>query len=363
MNAIDYGVIAAYLGALLLFGYALRKQSGEGDYFLGGRSMGWFPLTLSTMATQLSAISFVSAPAFVGLRENGWHRWFHKHRVPADTAAAMITHPWESGRDNSAEWDEPAAAIDVSAVKPYRRRDLQHTEAEMRPTKLDYDRYLALVDFGRNNGWNHEFIAKHGPFQVADVGMTMILLRANRDLAHLAEDLGHNEARRELEGYIAQLEAGVDYLWDEGAQAYCSRDVRTGRHSGLLTNASFLCYYADVGSPDQRRQMERHWKRISQAAAYMVPSHDPDDPKFNAVRYWRGPVWIVVNYMLARGFEESGLAKWAARVRMDSRRLIGGHGFREAYSPHSGAGSGGDDFSWTAAMWLAWCGDSSRRPG
>ena len=59
MNALDYSVVALYLGGLLFFGYLLRNQSGEGDYFLGGRSMGWFPLTLSTMATQLSAISFV----------------------------------------------------------------------------------------------------------------------------------------------------------------------------------------------------------------------------------------------------------------------------------------------------------------
>ncbi len=75
MNAVDYVVVAAYLGGLLLFGYMLRDQSSEGDFFLGGRSMGWFPLTLSTMATQLSAISFVSAPAFVGLREGGGLKW------------------------------------------------------------------------------------------------------------------------------------------------------------------------------------------------------------------------------------------------------------------------------------------------
>ena len=75
MNVIDYIVVAVYLFALLMFGYLLRNQSSEGDYFLGGRSMGWFPLTLSTMATQLSAISFVSAPAFVGLREGGGLKW------------------------------------------------------------------------------------------------------------------------------------------------------------------------------------------------------------------------------------------------------------------------------------------------
>lgn len=75
MNAVDYVVVFSYLACLLVFGFSLRKQSSEGDYFLGGRTMSWFPLTLSTMATQLSAISFVSAPAFVGLREGGGLKW------------------------------------------------------------------------------------------------------------------------------------------------------------------------------------------------------------------------------------------------------------------------------------------------
>lgn len=75
MNALDYGVIAIYFAGLLGFGFLLRNQSDEGDFFLGGRTLGWFPLSLSIMATQLSAISFISAPAFVGLREGGGLRW------------------------------------------------------------------------------------------------------------------------------------------------------------------------------------------------------------------------------------------------------------------------------------------------
>lgn len=67
MNGFDYLVIIAYLAAMLVFGMFLSKQSDEGDYFLGNKAIGWFPLALWTMATQLSAISFISAPAFVGL--------------------------------------------------------------------------------------------------------------------------------------------------------------------------------------------------------------------------------------------------------------------------------------------------------
>lgn len=75
MNIIDYGIVVLYLGALLVMGFMFRTQTNKSDYFLGGKSLGWKPLALSVMATQLSAISFVSAPAFVGLREGGGMQW------------------------------------------------------------------------------------------------------------------------------------------------------------------------------------------------------------------------------------------------------------------------------------------------
>ena len=75
MNYLDYAIVAIYLAGLLFLGYLLRGQANKSDYFLGGRSIGWKPLTLSVMATQLSAISFVSAPAFVGLRPGGGLQW------------------------------------------------------------------------------------------------------------------------------------------------------------------------------------------------------------------------------------------------------------------------------------------------
>ncbi len=290
-----------------------------------------------------------------------WHRWFHNNRVPDDAGAVVITHPWESGRDNSPEWDAPASNIDVSRVQPYERRDLQHADAAMRPTKLDYDRYIALVEFGRSTGWDHALIGKSGPFRVADVGMTMILLRATRDLIDLASKLGRDDALDELEGYLRQLVEGAEFLWDEEAETFCSRDMITGRHSGYLTNASFLHCYAGVGNAQQREKMVGHWDRISAQANFMMPSHDPGDSRFDAMRYWRGPIWIVVNYMLAMGFREQGFDDWAGRILSDSRRLISEHGFNEAFSPVSGDGSGGSDFSWTAAMWLAWCGAANEQ--
>ncbi len=91
MNYIDYIIIALYLITFLGIGYFFKENKTSKDYFLGGKSMGWFPLSLSTMATQLSAISFISAPAFVGLKEGGGLQWLtYEFGVPLAMAFLMI---------------------------------------------------------------------------------------------------------------------------------------------------------------------------------------------------------------------------------------------------------------------------------
>jgi len=91
MNGLDYAIVALYLLGFLGMGYFFKDNKDSSDYFLGGRSMGWFPLSLSTMATQLSAISFVSAPAFVGLKLGGGMKWLSfEFAVPLAMLFIMI---------------------------------------------------------------------------------------------------------------------------------------------------------------------------------------------------------------------------------------------------------------------------------
>ena len=92
MNYLDYSIVGIYMAGLLYMGYAVAGDGSKQSYFLGGRSFGWAPLTLSTMATQLSAISFISAPAFVGLREGGGMLWLgFEFGVPLAMLVLMTT--------------------------------------------------------------------------------------------------------------------------------------------------------------------------------------------------------------------------------------------------------------------------------
>ena len=76
MNSLDWFIILVYLCTMIgLSIYLGRGQSNEEDYFVGGRKLSWWAVGLSTMATQTSAISFISIPAFVALKEGGGLTW------------------------------------------------------------------------------------------------------------------------------------------------------------------------------------------------------------------------------------------------------------------------------------------------
>lgn len=283
-------------------------------------------------------------------RLKAYHRWLIAAR--AETGPVVITHPWEAGRDNAPDWDAAMAGITPDGVEPYTRRDTGHVDASMRPTKDDYDRYIWLVQFARDREWDEAAIAAESPFRVADPTMTFTGLRATRDLRRMAEHLG--EDLGEIDGWIAHLEEGAARLWNPEIGAYDAINLRTGQFAGSLSNASMLCWWGGVR--DARAVPGLH--RLLEGARYGVPSADPRGASFDALRYWRGPVWAVMNYMIGTGLAEAGLPAEAVRVRGDTARLIAEHGFAEYFDPLEGRPAGGATFTWTAAIWLAYA-----RPG
>ena len=60
MTSVDWAIVALYLIWIVWDGLRLTKRSHELEgYFLGGRSLPWWAVGLSVMATQLSAITMV----------------------------------------------------------------------------------------------------------------------------------------------------------------------------------------------------------------------------------------------------------------------------------------------------------------
>ena len=293
------------------------------------------------------------APA--GLRDvvrrlEAWHVWFTQARQD-DQGAIFVVHPWESGRDNLSDWDGAMARIvPNTGLGAYRRRDLEHVAADQRPTKAEYDRYLTLVHEGRKLKWDQQALGRTSPFRMACAGMTAILLAAERDLQAFLTRLNMPTAATQRR--IATLETGWRSLWNPKAQAFVSRDLETGWQSDAITSASFLGPYA--GMDDHLGATLDHFDRIAGKVRFLMPSFDPDHRGFDPARYWRGPVWFVLNNRIGLGLARVGETTRAQRLRRDTAALARRAGFYEYFNPLDGAGLGGTSFTWTAAVYLAW---------
>ena len=286
-----------------------------------------------------------------------WHRWFRSARDPDGLGLVAILHPWESGMDNSPAWDVPMAGIPVADLPPYTRLDTSHVDPDQRPTKAEYDRYLTLVKIMRENRYDPEALYREVPFRVADAATNAILLRADRDLAWLADRFGEAGMRAEIETWIARGERGYQRLWDPDRGMFASLDLVTGSLVPATTSAGFLGLYGGAATTQQAETMVAHFDHWLAPAPFGLPTVASDDPAFDSRRYWRGPAWAIASYLIAQGLEDYGYGDRAARLAACIARAISEKGFHEYFDPITGEGSGGAAFSWTAAMWLAWLDD------
>jgi SSS family transporter len=62
----DWAIVVAYIVGTTVVGHHLKgKQHTTRDFFLGGRNLPWYAVSASTIATTISAVTFVGVPAIV----------------------------------------------------------------------------------------------------------------------------------------------------------------------------------------------------------------------------------------------------------------------------------------------------------
>ncbi len=282
-----------------------------------------------------------------------WHRWWLRERDPDGTGLVAILHNWESGSDNSPAWDDAFTRVPTTTTTVIRRKDTGHVDAAMRPRDADYARYIHLVDTYRGVGWDPVEQWRVAPFKIADVQMTAILARAMQDLANLATIYGTAEETAEITAMHARLVAGLQRQWSPALGHFLSRDLIIGRDIGAATQAGFMPIAALDLDPEQRAIIVREIERwIAGQAIDALPSVPRFSPAFDAKRYWRGPVWAIINWYLIEGLRRNGETALAARIEAGMVAAMERAGFAEYFDPLTGEGCGGLAFSWTAAAYL-----------
>jgi len=287
------------------------------------------------------------------------HQYLYRERDSEKKGLVYIRHPWESGIDNSPTWDIPLKRIkiDKASLPDYTRRDLEHvTDASMRPSDPDYDRYIYLVDFFRRCDYDEDCIRKSCDFLIQDPLFNSILCRANESLARIAEAI--DESPELPLSWAEKTSAAIrKKLWHEEHGIFDACDLITGELIEIDTAAGFLPLFAGAAT---REQAQTVYERLNSASfcslhqgnCFTIPNYDTQKEDYDRHNYWRGPVWININWMLAHGLKRYGYTLKADSMRKDLLQLPIRFGFHEYFDSFDGTGYGSDNFSWTAALFI-----------
>jgi glycogen debranching enzyme len=277
-----------------------------------------------------------------------WHRWLHATRAREDELVAIL-HPWEAA-DNSPRFDAALARIEVDESIEIERTDRRVVAAEERPTNTDYRRYRYLVERLRERGYRPDSLDDE-PFVFVDLTFNSILATAEDDLAALWRELG--EDGRRARDAAQRIRAALSARWDDQRALYV--EDGTDATEGETIDGLFPLYGRVPSAVQARRLFDEalwapHRFGPSPKAPWPVTSASKANPAFDPRRYWRGPVWVNVNWFLVRGLEQAGLTAEAQELARLTVDLVSRSGFVEYYEPTTGEPLGARNFSWSAAL-------------
>lgn len=287
------------------------------------------------------------------------HTYFYENRDPHNEGLVYIYHNWESGTDNSPIWDDIFATMD-SPEFSFERRDIEHVNPSERPSKREYDHYLHIIEIAKAYNYSDEKIAEFSPFLVQDPLFNSMLIKSNQSLIDLYTLIGNNQEKiNQLEKWQENsIRTFNDKLYNQELNAYVHYDLRNNRQLEYISSSSFSPIFARI--PNQKRVQELVSTMLVNFGSediYLCSSFDPTHKdRFDPVKYWRGPVWINLNWMLFYGLKQYGFDLIAERIKNDSIELVEKAGFYEYFDPRKdqykkkAKGCGGKNFSWTAAL-------------
>lgn len=287
------------------------------------------------------------------------HRFLYDYRDPKKEGLMFIFHPWESGRDNSPLWDESLDRINIRPgdIPPYKRRDTSIAPKDERPTSYQYDRYVYLLELGKKNKYDEIGIFENSPFLIQDTLMNAVLIKSNESLINIGKRLGLDTG--ELEEWQQQsVPTYQQKLWNNELQTFVGYDLRGDKQIEHKEIGGLTALYANIATQEQASLLNEYLVSLNKRDYYICPSFDVDSPLFDSKRYWRGPIWPQMNWMIHHGLRQYNYLHTAEIVKSDFIELVLKHGFYEYFESQKSvaaeleAGYGGSDFSWTAACAL-----------
>jgi neutral trehalase len=105
-------------------------------------------------------------------------------------------------------------------------------------------------------------------------------------------------------------------LWSDQHRFFVDYDVDGQEQSPVLASSGFLPLICGAASEEQARHLAAHLEDPGMfGTPFPVPSIAMRDAKHYSKDMWRGPTWININWLIARGLDRYGMHDAARELR------------------------------------------------
>jgi hypothetical protein len=258
-----------------------------------------------------------------------YHDFLFKERDPENECLVSVIHPWETGTDNSPYLDEPVDRAlkflgNIYKQRIRKRKDLHTVAAKFRPVEKHYDCYGRLIDFFIRHRFDQTQIIEKKVFAVQDVLFNSILAASVKSLSILAEKFAQKFSRKPIldekkrekyekeskenrEKYEKIRSAIQSKLFNEKKGLYYSYDMAAHKLLEVDTIHCLSPMFGKCVSEHQANELQRHLDNENEfMTEVVIPTVSvlmSNVNKFEPLRYWRGPVWPVTNWIIYEGLK------------------------------------------------------------
>eukprot|EP00055_Hartaetosiga_balthica_P012204 m.58572 g.58572 ORF g.58572 m.58572 type:complete len:657 (+) comp7870_c0_seq1:95-2065(+) len=210
---------------------------------------------------------------------------------------------------------------------------------------------------GTDSGWDNSPRWDLGSVEAIDLNGWMYM--DQRLLASMASTLKDNQNATKWNMLAATTKSAVQkLLWDVSTSMYWDRlphpQDRTSPFRKVVTPAPFWSLLAGIATKEQAVSITSTLLTTENLKTpFFMPCVGRSQPQFDPNDYWRGPVWINVNWLSAVGLECYGMSSTAQMLRKESISLVNSSPTpREYYNPLNETGLGAYNFMWTGAVYI-----------
>lgn len=253
------------------------------------------------------------------------------HRLNNTPEEIILAAAWESGMDNAVRFDVEGSGAGDIGVKVLENKDSKGN----------------LVGYSINQ---------------ESVDLNSFLYAEKVYLSNMAEVLGLPKEKKE---YLASAKKVKEYvnknMFDEKTGYYYDLQIDEAGNKKLLVNRGkgtegYIPLWANLATKKEAKRVVENVMDENVMNTYLpFPTSAKDNPKYNPVKYWRGPVWLDQAYFGIIGLNNYGYKKEAKDLSIklfeNSEGLLTDGVIRENYNPETGEGLHCSNFSWSASVY------------